>query len=548
MTKIKIGIVAVILLMSNLVFAQTVQDGRNLLDYQRYASAIETLEKAVAANPSNAEAQYWLGQAFIEAKKIDQAREVYRKALEGNGSNPLLLVGMGHVELLEGKKNEARARFEYAISNSKGKDAGILTAIGKANAEKTGDPDYAIEKLTQATQMKGFKDGYAYIYMGDAYRVKNDGGGAVKSYQNALTVDPKNGTKNAVAQYKIGKIYLTQGKEQEETFARHFTDAIAADSKFAPAYYDLYSWFFARDIYKARNYFSQYKPLADKGAALDYEEASLSYAAEEFKDAADKATALLAQYGENAEPRLYRLRAYSAWKLGDSLNAIKDFETFFAKANEDQIVPDNWLVAAEVASKIPERSADFDRYVKAAIAADTSAKGKVDIARQAVDIFKKSGNQEKVAEWSLTAMGLNPEPSKVDIYNAGFENFKAGKYMTADSVFGIYAANYPDEVYGHYWSFRSLSVVDSTMEQGLAIEDATKFIEVAELDKAKNKSTLITVYGYLAGYHANIKKDFATAITFLDKIIEIDPANTDAVKNKEILQKALAKGGGGKKP
>jgi tetratricopeptide (TPR) repeat protein len=141
-------------------------------------------------------------------------------------------------------------------------------------------------------------------------------------------------------------------------------------------------------------------------------------------------------------------------------------------------------------------------------------------------------------------MSINPSPSKVDIYNAGFENFKAGNYMRADSVFDIYKGKYPDEVYGHYWSFRALSVVDSTMEQGLAIADATKFIEVAELDKTKNKSTLITAYGYMAGYNANIKKDFAVAISYLDKILEIDPANVDATKNREILQKALSKSGG----
>jgi len=38
-----------------------------------------------------------------------------------------------------------------------------------------------------------------------------------------------------------------------------------------------------------------------------------------------------------------------------------------------------------------------------------------------------------------------------------------------------------------------------------------------------------------------VKKDFPTAITYLDKIIEIDPANVDATKNKEILQKAMGK-------
>ena len=48
------------------------------------------------------------------------------------------------------------------------------------------------------------------------------------------------------------------------------------------------------------------------------------------------------------------------------------------------------------------------------------------------------------------------------------------------------------------------------------------------------------------GYNANVKKDFPTAISYLDKIIEIDPTNVDATKNKEILLKASK--GSGKTP
>jgi hypothetical protein len=77
------------------------------------------------------------------------------------------------------------------------------------------------------------------------------------------------------------------------------------------------------------------------------------------------------------------------------------------------------------------------------------------------------------------------------------------------------------------------------MELGLAVKDCENFIVIAESDKVKNKSTLITAYGYLAGYAANIKKDLPTAITYLDKIIEIDPNNQDAISNKEIIAKAL---------
>jgi tetratricopeptide (TPR) repeat protein len=542
MTKIKLGIVAVILLMSNLVFAQTWQEGRKQISYQRNQSAVSTLEKVVAANPGSAEAQYWLGQAYIKSGQLEKAKEVYRKILVGDlGSNPLLLVGMGHVELLEGKKTDARSRFETAISLSKGKDVAVLNAIGRANTDKNGDVDYAIEKLNQATTVKGFKEPDVYVNMGDAYRKKNDGGGAVSSYQKALTIDPR----YAEASYKIGKVYYTQGKDQEEVFSRYFNEAIASDPNFAPAYYDFYVYFFFRDVNKARNYFAQYKPLADKGAALDYEEASLSFASGDFKDAVAKSTELLNKYGNDADARLYRLRGYSNWKLGDSATAIKDFETFFSKAKEEEIVPDNWMVAAELAAKFPERQANFERYVNAAIAMDTSAKGKADLARKAVDIFKKAGNANKSAEWALRVLTLTPTVSKVDLFNAGYENLKAGQLLRSDSVFKVYKEKYPDDTYGYYWSYRALSGIDTTMEQGLAIPDATKFIQIAELDKAKNKTTLITAYGYVAGYYANIKKDFPTAIQYIDKIIEIDPANTDAIKNKEILQKALSKG---KKP
>lgn len=538
MTKIKLGIVAVILLMSNLVFAQTWQEGRKLISYQRYQSAVSTLEKVVAANPGSADAHYWLGQAYIDAGQLEKAKEVYRKILVGDlGSNPLLLVGMGHVELLENKKTDARSRFETAISLSKGKDVAVLNAIGRANADKNGDVDYAIEKLNQATTVKGFKEPDVYVNMGDAYRKKNDGGGAVSSYQKALTIDPK----YAEASYKIGKVYYTQGKDQEEVFSRYFNEAIASDPKFAPAYYDFYVYYFFRDVNKAKNYFAQYKPLADAGVALDYEEASLSFASGDFKDAVTKSTDLLNKYGDQADARLYRLRGYSNWKLGDSATAIKDFETFFSKAKEEDIVPDNWMVAAELAAKFPERQANFERYVNAAITMDTTVKGKVDLAKKAVDIFKKAGNQPKAAEWAIRVLALNPNASKVDLYNAGVENLKADLPLRADSLFDRYKELYPNETYGYYWSFRALSVVDSTMEQGLAVQDATKFVEIAELDKAKNKSTLMTAYGYLAGYQANIKKDFSAAIGYLDKILEIDPANADAIKNKEILQKALTK-------
>lgn len=533
----KMRIVIAALFFTSAVAAQTIQDGRKLLLSQRYRTAKEIMEKVVAAAPTNPEAIYWLAQVNFESKNPTVAKDVLRKGMEGaNGSNPLLLVAMGQAELTEKKVNDAKQRFETAISLSKAKDANILVAIGKANLEDGGDYAYGIEKLKLATTLKNFNDPMAYVYMGDLYRKLMDGGGAVSSYENALLKDPK----SAVAKYKIGKVYLTQGNEQKDIFLAKLNGAVTDDPSFAPALYELYVYYFFRDVVKATDYFNKYKSNADSGPALDYEEASLQFAAGDFKNAIVKSDALLTAQGDKADARLYRLKAYSYDKLNDSAKALTFLETFFQKATADQLIPENYYIAAVNAAKMKSDPSKVDDYFMKAINADTALSNKLDYAKKAADFYKKTSNTAKSALWLTKVLQLNPKTSKVDLYNAGFENFKAGEFRKADSIFTVYKTNFPTEVYGHYWSFRSLSVVDSTMEQGLAIPDCEKFISIAEADKAKNKSTLVTAYGYLAGYTANIKKDLALASSYLDKIIEIDPNNQDAIKNREILQKALA--------
>lgn len=517
--------------------AQTIQDGKKLLLQQRYQSAKSTMEKVVAAGPTNPESIYWLSQVLLEMKDVNGAKEALRKGMEGaNGSNPLLLVAMGQTELAEKKVNDARQRFETAISLTKAKDIAILVAIGKANLEEGGDPAYGIEKIKTATLIKNFKDAMAHVYMGDLYRKMMDGGGAVSSYENALLVDPK----LAIAKYKIGKVYLTQGNEQRDIFLAKFNDAITDDPSFSPALYDLYAYYFMRDVNKASQYFNQYKVNADAGPALDYEEASLQFAAGDFNNAIKKADALLQAQGANADARLYRLKGYSFDKLGDSVNAFSFLETFFQKAKPEQINPDNYIVAALNAAKVKSDPTKIDYYFGMSIDSDTLLANKLDYAKKASDFYKRAGNTAKSAQWLTKILSINPKLSKVDLYNAGFENFKATQYQLADSIFSVYKTQFPNEVYGHYWSFRSRSVIDSTMELGLAVPDCEKFVSIAELDKAKNKSTLITAYGYMAGYNANIKKDLAIAKSFLEKIIEIDPTNQDAIKNRDIIDKALA--------
>src|SRR5215210_5202486 len=97
-------------------WAQSVQEGINHLYAERFESAKGIFDRMTAANPNNLEATYWLGQTLIKMNNVPAAKSLYEKTLAANGNAPMILAGMGQIDLIEGKTNEARQRFEAAIN------------------------------------------------------------------------------------------------------------------------------------------------------------------------------------------------------------------------------------------------------------------------------------------------------------------------------------------------------------------------------------------------------------------------------------------------
>ncbi len=124
MRKIKTtSLLFALIISANSLFAQSLDEGKKFLYYERYNSAKDIFGKLVNANPGNVDAAYWLGQTYIAMEDTAAAKATYQKALQANPNAPLLMVGMGQIELMENKTNDARNRFETAISLTKGKDA-----------------------------------------------------------------------------------------------------------------------------------------------------------------------------------------------------------------------------------------------------------------------------------------------------------------------------------------------------------------------------------------------------------------------------------------
>lgn len=177
----------------------TIAAAQQNLYHGRTTTAKQALQQSVSSNAKDAQAIYWLGQTHLAMDSIGGARQVYQNALNSGVNDPLIWVGMGHVESLQGNKDAARQRFEAALTAStknKSEDVNVLNAIGRANADgpaNAGDPAYGIVLLKRAIALDP-NNANAYINLGINYLKlgPDQGGNAYEAFNNAIRVDPKN--------------------------------------------------------------------------------------------------------------------------------------------------------------------------------------------------------------------------------------------------------------------------------------------------------------------------------------------------------------------
>jgi tetratricopeptide (TPR) repeat protein len=521
--------------------AQNMEDARRNFYYQRYESAKKILHSILLQNNDAAdEAVYLLGEVYLKQKHIDSAYMVMELAInkvnERNISYneaPLTAVGWAHVLLDSGNTADARKMMEAVLQAARYKNIPALLAAAKANIDsKNGDVQWALELLEKA-QKKDKKNASVYLLKGDACRKIADGGNAVLNYAEALRKNPS----LAETKYKEGLIYKTQNNE--EVFLERFTEAYAVDSAYAPALYQLYAYYFFKDVNKAAYYLSAYLRHADPATEHLYMIADLDFVSKKYTAAIATAEKIISAEGMKTQPRIYKLMAYSMAATGDSLTALEKMTDYFSKQDTAEIVPKDFALMAKLQLNDSSGRAAAATWYEKAIAAETDVNEKTGNMMILADIEKELKNYHKEAYWRGEIFKNKPGVTNLDIYKWGTALYAAANYAAADSVFSIYEEKYPAQVYGYLWRAKSNALIDTTMTMGLAVPHYQKLIEVAEADSLKNKVILLNAYGYLGTYEANIKKDYQASLEYFNKILALDPENEDALKFTVTLKKWL---------
>lgn len=525
--------------------AQNIQDGVYDLYANREKTAVDKFQKLIATNPNNIEATYWLGQAYFELDDNDIACHLYEKAISTNGRAPMLLVGLGHAKLLDKKNSEAMQLFNEALEaskNRKGNDPEVAAKIGRAIVDsKTGDFKFAIQLLLEATG-KDPKNTEILLQLGNAYRKADPGKGGSDAYiyyNKALEVNPS----FSPALVRLAKLFETQ---QNWSFVlQYLTQAVTRDPKFTNAYYELYWYYFLRKDYKEadnqlQKYIESKKPETD---ILDeYLYGQLCWVAKDFDCAITKGNMVVSEMGEKTKPRVYKLLAYAYFDKADYQLALNNVNKYFAKEKPDELVPPDYTLMAGILAKTGGTpDVIYNTYIKGA-ALDTVLNSKIDFLKQGAEAFEKmedSVSRAKEGDIRSLIITLKPEPALTDYYYTGFAYYKAGNYPKAIKLFETLSEKYPDEIYGPERLFQIHRILDSTMEKGLAVPYALKYLDVLSKDTIKNKNEIISTSSYLATYYANVAKDYEKAVEYLEKMLAFDPTNVNIQKNIDILKKAI---------
>ncbi len=521
------------LLMITGLQAQTLQEGMNHLYAGRPKSAIGVFEKLLAVNPNNIEANYWLGQAYLENDEIMGARRAtaknhYEKAAQASNGAPLIQVGLGHIELLENKVNEARQHFESALTMTRGKkgdDPIIETAIGRAITDsKTGDYSYAVRLLEDAAS-KDPKNTETLLQLGNAYRKAGQGSGggqAYTTYLKALQVNPN----FSVANLRLAQLF--QSQKNADLVLQYLNDAITKDPKFTVGYYELFYYYFNQGKFpEAEEQLKKYidSKLPEVDVQDQYLYAQLCWVRKNFDCAVSKADAVVTAMGENTKPKVYRLMADAYFQKGDYTNAKKYSDQFFLKKNPDDITLYDFQLRADILGKTGGTTEEiFNTYMQGADI-DTLAALKVDLLKKGVAYFKENKLRDIEAQLIQKIIQLKTKPIINDYFDLTLAYYFSGNYGKSRDMALVMKEKFPEEVYGFDWAFKNATMVDTLRQDSIAVPDALSLYEFAQKDTNKFKKQYISSVRYLAAFYINKAKDKDKSLEYFRKWLAADTAN-----------------------
>lgn len=536
------------------MFSQTLTDAIKQTTNEQFAKADASFKTLLLAQPNNGDIYFYYGENFFKNDNMEMANATYQKGADVNAANPLCYVGLGKVQWYQNKQVDAKANFfkattlakKYDYSNSAknievtltfGKNSGVTKNKYVLNSEATilmkiaevyinaevKNITEAQNLLAQSIKLESFNP-EVYILTGDAYLEQNDGSKAIEYYEKAGTMDPK----SVKAVLRQGQLF---NRAKNYNLALDlYKKASLIDSSFAPAYREMAEIYaragqFNNAVAKYKRYLEINNDCDARGRYAGFLLEAKHYA--ESIDAAKEA--------QKCDPNnvyLYRYLAYSCCEVipPDYNLGLESSKTFFSKASTDtKIIPKDYEYQAKLLSKNDKDTLSLQAAIVAYNKALELQPDKVELNGDIAAIYIKMKKWADAVTFYNKKIAAN-KANVNDYFGLGRAYYFSKDFVSADSAISQMIKLQPDLSYGYLWKAKVSVQQDLKNEKWAAKTSYEDFIaKVKPEETDRNKKDLIDAYNYLAAHYAG-KKDCPNVKLFMQKVLDLDPANAQAKK------------------
>lgn len=521
--------------------AQTHADGMAAMQLENWDKAISIYTALTKADATDQNAWLTLGNAYLAKGDKNKALETFQAAFNAKADGNLAYVANSRVLLLQNKMADADEQFKRAGSKGK-KDITALRQIGESflfyifGSDKRPNLTRAEQLLKVAYEFNS-KDFATLMALGYCYKEMGDGGKAAQFYEYATLIEPKNPLPLLMMAkvYKAAKIPVKFLEYIDKTLlvAPTYTPALRAKAE---------HFYFSRQWEKATE---AYKELVKKGTEVSIEDemqlANCLYISKDCKGCSELVEKILKKDG--TKNYLRRLQGYCDYETGDFQRGLDILNDYFKVVTPEKVLPSDYEYLGRLQIKTKGDTLAAIGNLKKSIELDSSGWPKY---KEIGDLFYARKDYCNAAIYYKMNLDSVAKPEPMEFYRLGTCHYYCRldelRYQKADSAFAKVTEMVPTAGIGWLWRGKSNAKLEPDIaknpelinEFGRAKPFFEKYVEIASVDKEKNKKDLISAFEYLTSYYF-LKNDDVNSKLMLEKLLEIDPANKTGSDIKVIL-------------
>ena len=546
------------------IHAQDLEQVKKSIDAEKYSEARKSLKSMVNASPDKGKNYFYLGQVYLALDKQDSAKVYFEKGKVAKDAGHLNLIGLAHINLINGNKSEAQANIASALASAKKKDIEEQIFIARAymNSENPDAPK-AVEAAKKAVANDA-KSAQAYLALGDAQLANKNTNDAYVAYRTAFELD------QTLYRAKTQLAVITRNAQAFPEAMKALKDVVALNPNYGPAYREMaetnLAWAFGKNsnfqekAAAALENYKKYMSLTDSSVDSKMKYADFLILTKDWKGV--EAEALAIQKMDKVNPRVLRYLGYASLENGNAEASIKAINEFISKSDPKKVKGRDYsyLGKAKLASAMDANGVitNQNRFNEALAdlvkASELDPKLGAEFSELGVKLYKQKAYLEaaKVLELALK----NPASKSYTLDNYYYGNSvlyftmdktpaqKAGltaEFEKANVAFAevIKASATTQDA---YFSKAQLNrVIDTEVSKKVAVTDYEGYISVvkakgdAEMNKESVKKNLVAAYTFIGSSYAATDK--AKAIEAFEQASKLNPTDKYITESLSVLKK-----------